>query len=294
MQLRGFRETTIEHHRYNLTLALLKLGADGIRDLSGIRPADIYRIYENTSDKHNFGGPMRSFLRYLFETGKVPEDYSEFVPVLRKNHPVPSVYTKDELHALLTSFDRDSKTGKRGYAIVLLALRLGIRGGDIVSLQIENIDFQHKKISFTQAKTEVKQSLELLPEVEGAITDYLTTARPISDLQNVFLSLNSPARPMSVTSIRSLVWRHFVKSGVIPGKRKCGSHALRMTLASELVAEKVPYDVVRKILGHESPMSTKHYVGFDIEALRACAIDVPPISGLLAGLMAGKMGGISL
>jgi len=180
------------------------------------------------------------------------------------------------------------------YAIALLALRLGLRVGDIVELRIEDIDFQHKKICFVQTKTKVKQSLELLPEVEDALIDYLENVRPASNLKNVFLSPYSPDQPIRDRSIYAMVRRHLVKSGVDPGERKRGPHALRMTLASELVAEKVPYDVVRKILGHENPISTKNYVAFDIESLRTCAIPVPPLSGSLAMLMAGEMKGLPL
>ncbi len=66
-----------------------------------------------------------------------------------------------------------------------------------------------------------------------------------------------------------------------------------MTLASELVAENVPYDAVRKILGQEDPNSTKHYVKYDIEALRSCSIEVYPATGSLAAYMDARIGGVS-
>ena len=55
-----------------------------------------------------------------------------------------------------------------------------------------------------------------------------------------------------------------------------------MTLASELISEKVPYEAVRRILGQEDPDATRHYIRFDIETLRVCALEVPEPIGLLA------------
>ena len=66
---------------------------------------------------------------------------------------------------------------------------------------------------------------------------------------------------------------------------------MRMTLASELISEKTPYEAVRKILGHEDAKSMKHYVKFDIEMLRSCAIEIPPLSGLLSEYINKQEGG---
>jgi hypothetical protein len=50
----------------------------------------------------------------------------------------------------------------------------------------------------------------------------------------------------------------------------------------------MPYDVVRKTLGHADPESVKHYAALDIENLRKCAIEVPEAGGIFAKYLAGK------
>jgi site-specific recombinase XerD len=92
-------------------------------------------------------------------------------------------------------------------------------------------------------------------------------------------------------AVTSLITRHMKKSGILIGDRSYGGHALRMTLASELVSEKVPYEVVRKILGHEDTKSMKHYVKFDVGMLRSCALEVPPLTGLTAKYINNRMKG---
>ena len=282
LRLRGLQESTIHKVYRKLITVIKQFHSDEVRDTSCIRPKNIYHAFEESSDKCNFSYSVRGFLRYLFKTGKLDTDYSYTVPTLAKKHPVPSVYTKDEIHGFLESFNKSKNTDKRGYAIVLLALRLGMRVGDIINLRITDIDFRRKFIRFTQGKTQVEQCLELVPEVENALKSYLTEVRPPSVLPNVFLTINSAIKPMVRGTIYGIVRRHIKKCGINQGERKCGAHALRMTLASELVSEKVPYAVVSKILGHENLMSTNSYVKFDIESLRTCAVTVPPLSGLMA------------
>lgn len=156
-----------------------------IYDLSRIKPQDIYDVFTGSNDKINISASLRSFLRYLFKSGILACDYSVFVPSVRKCQPVPSVYTKDETNLLLSSIDTTQNAGKRNYAIILLALRLGIRSGDIVNLKISDIDFQSDVVEFIQGKTHVAQRMEFLPELKGAIHTYLSEGRPDTEHPNL-------------------------------------------------------------------------------------------------------------
>jgi integrase len=214
-----------------------------------------------------------------------------FVPSIKYKRPVPSIYTKQETVSLLNCVDRTTDIGIRSYALIVLALRLGLRTGDIVGLKISDVDFTKKEISFYQEKTQVHQRLELVPEVDEALSEYISKARPHSEIPNLFLSLDEPYKPVTQGIVYYSINKHIKEAGIEPGERKSGAHSLRMTLASELVAENVPYNVVRKILGHENPVTIKHYVKFDIAALRSCALSVPPITGKLAEYMIVRTGG---
>jgi len=216
---------------------------------------------------------------------------SVFVPSVRCRQPVPSVYTQAETGQLLSVIDRETHLGKRDYAIILLALLLGIRSGDIVDLKIQNIDFQSDVIEFAQSKTGVPQRLELLPELKDAIRGYMNARRPDTTCQHLFITRRAPFRPLTVKAVTMKITNYMEKAGIVTGGRKRGGHALRSTLAGELVSEKVPYEVVRKILGHEDTTSMKHYVKFDIEMLRSCSVEVPPFSGLYAEYILKYKGG---
>ncbi len=74
----------------------------------------------------------------------------------------------------LISADKFSEPlGKRDQAMLLLALRLGIRRSDIVNLKFSNINWQNDTITFIQQKTKVPVTLPLLTDVGNAIMAYI-------------------------------------------------------------------------------------------------------------------------
>src|SRR4029450_4902200 len=81
-------------------------------------------------------GP-RSFLRFLCLQGLVPTDLSVHVPTVRipRDARLPAVWRPEDVEALLAAVDRSSPKGKRDYAILLLACRLGLRVSDIRTLR---------------------------------------------------------------------------------------------------------------------------------------------------------------
>lgn len=93
---------------------------------------------------------------------------------------------------------------------------------------------------------------------------------------------------MTPCTIGDVVRRAIVKSGINSNSRKTGSHSLRASLATALLAEGNDYPTIQKILGQEHIQSTKFYAKSEIEQLRVHAISVPPPSGNFAVLLNGE------
>ena len=72
----------------------------------------------------------------------------------------------------------------------------------------------------------------------------------------------------------ALVQRYMLKSGINIEKRKSGPHALRHSLASRLLENKMPLPIISEILGHADSNTTMIYLKIDIEQLRQCALEV--------------------
>ena len=195
---------------------------------------------------------------------------------------MPSVYSRDEVSRLLSSVDRSTSMGKRDYAILLLAAKLGLRSSDIVNLKLRDIDYDKKTIDIIQVKTGKPLTLVLNADIEEALDEYIKHGRPQSENEHVFLGTQAPYSQLSAGAGYAIAQRSFDRANIPAAGRRRGAHALRMSYATSLVAKGVPYAVVTKALGHDDPESAKHYVRVDTRRLRLCALNVPKPSGALA------------
>jgi integrase len=213
-----------------------------------------------------------------------------FIPKPRRPQPFPSVYSAEEVQQIFAAIDTKTVVGKRDYAILSLAAMLGMRRSDIGNLTLGNIDFYRKSICIIQQKTNVPLEIELLPEVERALLSYIDKAKPANDNVPIFLSTRAPFAPLPSRSVYNIARKRFNSADISVDGKKQGTHSLRMSLATQLISEDVPYAVIQKILGQEDPNSTKHYAKIDVEKLRLYALDVPHPSGLFAERL-GMAGG---
>jgi site-specific recombinase XerD len=227
------------------------------------------------------GSDLRSFLRFLCMQGILPEDLSSHVPNVRvaRDAQLPSVWGSGDVEALLAAVDRASPKGKRDYAILLLACRLGLRVSDIRGLRLEHLLWRDGRIAMTQAKTGVPLTLPLGEEVGRALIDYLQHGRPVTHHREVFLRLKAPIEPFGRDdNLHHILTFYRQRAGIaLPAQARKGLHSLRHTLATRLLEAGTPLETIATILGHLSPESTRIYAKVDLEALRRAALD-PEVS----------------
>jgi site-specific recombinase XerD len=223
---------------------------------------------------------LRGFFRYLYTQRILGTDFSFMIPRSNyKSQPkLPSTYSKDEVEKLIASIERSSSVGKRDYAIILLAARLGLRVSDIANLKFENILWEQNMIRLIQRKTDNEIELPLLPEVGNAIIDYLKYSRQNSDEPFVFLTAISPIIPITPVAVGSLVHNAFTKAGIDIKNRRHGPHALRHSLARRLLEQQTMLPVISEVLGHENTESTRFYLRVDLSSMQQCVLDVPAVS----------------
>ena len=245
--------------------------SDFIRSQIQLRPKTVAVI---SSD-------LRSFLRFLCLRGLHPDNLSSQVPKVRlaRNARVPAVWSREEVAALLAAVDRCSPKGKRDYAILLLAGRLGLRVSDIRRLRLDNLHWRESLLELTQAKTGATLVLPLTEEVGEALIDYLRHGRPVTTHREVFLRLKAPVEPFgSNDNLHHIITFYRQRAGIaLPPQGGTGLHSLRHTVATWLLETGTPLETIASILGHRSLESTQIYTKVDLEALRQAALD-PEVS----------------
>lgn len=283
----GICASTISEHRSHLEDFCSFLSNNHIDCIDQIN-ADLINKYLLTlaglvkGTKANYSRQLRLFLKYSHEAGFAKEDLSVLVPFIRYNKrpELPSTYTEDEINRLISCIDRGNPKGKRDYAVILIAARLGMRAGDICKLSFENINWEKEQIEFIQSKTQNPVILPLMNDVGEAIIDYLKYGRPTSDSSTIFLRHTSPIQGFSTATLHYLVTKYMQQAKISPPEgKKHGPHALRHSLASRLLEKNVPIPVISEILGHVDSKTTQLYLDIDINQLRTCSLEVPETHG---------------
>jgi site-specific recombinase XerD len=281
------RPATLERRTRQLTIFLDFLHSSKARTLEEIQTLDLSEFVSSRDhlipkSVARIVSDVRSFLRFLTMRGILPRDLSEELPRIRvpRDAAIPSVWEHELVIRLLAAVDRSSAKGKRDYAILLLACRLGLRAGDIRTLKLDQLHWSDSAIEVTQSKTGTPLTLPLTSEVGEALIDYLKSGRPATTHREVFLKVNPPFDPFATDSnLHHIVsyWRRL--AGVqFRTAQKRGLHSLRHTLATELLQKGTPLPTIAEILGHTSLESTRLYAKADVESLRSVALDPEEVS----------------
>lgn len=154
-------------------------------------------------------------------------------------------------------------------------MQLGIRSGDLCLLKMENIHWATDSIQFIQQKTGNEQILPMPENVKYALLDYLKNSRPQISSPYIFIRPQAPYTPYENTNpFYKLIGKYMELSGVNYSGKKHGLHAMRHSLAGNLLADGADLPVISGILGHSSTETTMRYTGIDITALRRIALEV--------------------
>lgn len=271
---------TLGEHQRVLSYFIKHLSLKSVFHVSEINEEHVLAFLassQNCTDK--FLNTARLFCRYLYACRLVDRNIEYVIGRYNPQKPekLPSVYDPGEVKQIEDAVDRSSPVGKRDYAMLLLATRLGFRSSDIAGLQFANLDWDNNLIRLTQYKTKREVELPLLADIGDAIINYLQYARPVSHAPNVFLSACAPYRPVNRLIINGAVSRIIKASKVDIGNRKFGPHAMRHTLASQLLANGSPLHVISEALGHTNTQTTMKYLRIDINNLQRCTLEVPMV-----------------
>ena len=258
----------------------------GIRDALDVNAHSFSGFMSMAAGRYGSGSlhDLRLFLKKFHhflndEKGlDIPYEFVLSLPVVREKkvfHPL----TLDEIRRTVAQIDRSTPMGKRDYAAILLSARCGLRGSDIISLRLGDIDWRGNSIKLVQKKTGNPIVLPLLTDVGEALKEYILNGRPDVPSEYIFLRAVHPYLPFRRTIVLAHLWSGYQKKAGIEryahdGK---GFHALRRTLGKELTLAEIPVTTTAQILGHQSPDSSKQYISLDSIHLKECALDLSGI-----------------
>jgi len=210
---------------------------------------------------------LRSVLRFLALEGvaDVALDHA-VLSVAGRSASLPRGISAGDLEALVEACDGESAIERRDRAIVLLLCRLGLRGGEVVGLHLDDVDWRTGEITVT-GKGGRRDRLPLPDDVGAALANYVKV-RPRAEDRTVFLRQCAPLRALADTgSIRSVLERACARAGIA----YVNPHRLRHTLATSMLRAGVSLRDIGQVLGHQTTAVTATYAKVDVAALRSVA-----------------------
>jgi site-specific recombinase XerD len=275
---------TVKSNRVDLNLFKNFICSQNLRTIDG--PAIIDFQYYLKKQRQNCGASinrkiftLRSYGNF-FKLYNLPcADALPFYDVLKIRSGYrkrPSAITPQQINLLFKAMDTHTILGVRDYAVYALMYQLGLRVGEVHSLNLANLDIKNKKISVI-GKGKKPRTLHMNDELIEILCQYLALRDQFYNswlTPSLFVSKKGnrlAIRTMEDNLKKILPYASFE----VPFNISC--HTLRHSMASHLNDNDVDILIIQSILGHSSTRSTEPYIHPSHDSIREAMEKLPGI-----------------
>ena len=210
---------------------------------------------------------VRGFLKYLAEYGYIQKRIADTPRYVKQPVFLPmGVLENRNVRRMLNAIDTTNATGYRDRTILELMYSCGLRASEIVSLNIDNVDFTHAVLRVT-GKGDKQRAVPVGKTALRCLQTYIQAIRPFApgaELHDA-LFLNQTGTRLRYHTLRLIVAEHAAKSG---SPEHVTTHTFRRSCATELIRGGANLYHVKELLGHDDLQSLKHYTKLTINELR--------------------------
>jgi site-specific recombinase XerD len=218
---------------------------------------------------------IRCYIKYLrFRQVTGANDLPvEYLSRAREPYPGPvSALTPEEVKNLLNSIDRDSVFGFRDYLVYHLMYRLGLRIGEAMRINLEDIDLNQGVLT-VHGKGRRQRALPLLPDIGKEISTWLEIRKVFYNAgQEQALFISKKGNRLAIRTAQE----NFQKIVALAGPfslKKVTPHSLRHAFATHAMEGDADLVVLKSIMGHASIESTQIYLHPSLNILRKAVND---------------------
>ena len=215
---------------------------DGHIDIPAIKPEHVRRffaqqakLYSKAANAGTVVSALRGYFRYRASLGDVVHALIGAVsyPANWQLASLPKTLTAEEVERLVGALGKPGRSLRRADAIVRCALDLGLRGGEIARLSLDDIDWRVGTITLRHTTARREDVLPLPATTGEAITTYLKLERPKTTNRAVFVRHLAPRdQAVGPDLVRKTIRQAYARAG-LPYTR---AHLLRHTMANRLLA----------------------------------------------------------
>ena len=275
---------TIRSNRIDLGLFEGFINSENIRSINGPAVIGFQRYLKN--DRQNCGASinrkifaLRSFGNFLKLCDVPKADSLPFYDVLKIRQGYrkrPNALTPAQIKLLFNTIDSRTILGVRDYAVYALMYQLGLRVGEVHSLNLLDIDFENNQLNVI-GKGKKPRTLHINKELEEILCDYISVRDQfLNSHRTPALFISKKGNRLAIRTMEDNFKKIVFYSSVeVPFNVTC--HTLRHSMASHLNDKNVDILVIQSILGHSSTRSTEPYIHPSMESIRRAMEKLPGV-----------------
>lgn len=214
---------------------------------------------------------VRSFFAYLCRKGICETNPARGVSAPKLAKVLPRFLHEEDVASLMEAPPQDTPLGLRDRAILETLYAAGLRVGELVGLDVEDVDLAH---GFVKAfgKGGKERVVPIGAQARAALSEYMEKGRPQilrarsdarCDLGALFL--NYRGERLSVRAVQLMLDRYIKKVSI---DKKVSPHAIRHSFATHLLDHGADLRAVQELLGHVSVSTTQIYTHVTREKLK--------------------------
>jgi site-specific recombinase XerD len=271
---RGLAADTVKLYLFGARLFVRVACDDDVDRIGGLDAAAVARFVITVSGSRRASSvntivvATRSLLRWFHAVGLVGLPLAQATPWLARGRQstLPRVVETGTTQRLLGACERATLSGARDYAVVILLARLGLRIGEVLAIELDDIDWRTGTLT-VRSKGGSRDVLPVPVDVGDALASYLQARGPVVGTRRVFVTVLGSRRALSrnaaVASLRGLCAR--------AGVPDTPSHRLRHSAARDLLRSGASLPEIGQVLRHQELATTSIYAKVDMAALAGVA-----------------------
>ncbi|MBI4868064.1 MAG: tyrosine-type recombinase/integrase [Candidatus Wallbacteria bacterium] len=214
---------------------------------------------------------VRGFCRWLVQRGLLLIDPTATLEPVRYVRPPRRVLTPEEVDRLLNTARARHPVDLRDRAILELLYSSALRSGELVRLDLADLDLCQQEVIVRHGKGDKYRRLPVGGSAARALDVYLDRGRPGLELlgrkTSEALFLCRKGTRLSQPLVQRMVQARARQAGLPPDVTP---HALRHSAVCHMLAKGASVRHLQELLGHEDLNTTAHYTRLTIADLKAC------------------------
>lgn len=190
---------------------------------------------------------MSSFYSWLEDEDHIIKSPVRRIKKVRVSKIVKEVYSDEDLEKM-----RDNCECARDLAIIDLLMSTGMRVGELVRLDIDDIDFQNREC-IVLGKGDKERPVYFDARTKVHLESYLESRD--DDNPALFVTLNSPHNRLNISGVEIRLHNLGLRLGI----SRVHPHKFRRTLATRAIDKGMPIEQVQHLLGHQKIDTTLEY-----------------------------------